>query len=268
MKHYLSDLIPRLKKYSASLDQSSFLIDKPWVVAENDNSYEKLIFRSDGRVHMSSDGNVTTGKWEYLSEAQSLLINYGDREILYRHQYLDKAVLALKKDGEIENGDYYLLANEQVIPDLKVEKYLNDKYQDRYLSENNIEVLALDNGNNLHIIDGGQRVLGPNDEEIKDGIYTSKFDKYLIKNGAIFSKFKKFKYDNITIWQKYSTPSLGDIVENISKETFLVKDKISNKYKLKIEDEIIIDVRNLIQDKIAISAVIFIALLLLLLTFS
>lgn len=86
MKYYLEDIIPRIKKYSTTLDQSAFLVDKPWVVSSgNSGQHEKLIFRRDGRVHLSSDGNVTDGHWEYLPEAQSLLIEYGNNKILYRH---------------------------------------------------------------------------------------------------------------------------------------------------------------------------------------
>jgi len=262
MKHYLSDLIPRLKKYSATLDQSAFLVDKPWVVADNDNSYEKLIFRSDGRVHLSTDGNVTTGEWEYLPEAQSLIINYGNREILYRHQYLDKAVLALKKDGKMKEGDYYLLANEQEIPDLKVKEYLNNKY----LSENNVKVLALDNGSNLYITDDGfiPKVSSPNGEEVKNGIYTTKDDKYHIKDGAVTSKFQKFKYNNITIWQKYSSPSSGDIVENISTGSHIVKDENGEKCKLEIKDNKVIKVKFLMGINIYEAVIIFVIVVLLL----
>lgn len=260
MKYYLSDIIPRLKKYSASLDQSSFLIDKPWVVAENDDSFEKLIFRSDGRVHLSHDGNVTTGKWEYLPEAQSLLINYGDREVLYRHQYLDKAVLALKKDGKMKEGDYYLLANEQEIPDLKVKKYLNNKY----LYENNIEVLELDNGDVLHITNDGftQKVSGPNGEIIPDGIYTKIDRKYLVKEGLVISKLKKNEYDNITIWQEGSIPRSGDIVENVSTGSFLVKTDLDN-YEVKIEGKKVIDVKNLSEAKLIIYTLSFILMFIL-----
>ena len=67
MTHHLRDLLPRLKKYSAELDQASFLVDKPWVVSHDKNApFQKLIFRRDGRVHLSNEGNLTDGKWEYL----------------------------------------------------------------------------------------------------------------------------------------------------------------------------------------------------------
>ena len=128
MKYYLTEIIPRLKKYSASLDQSALLVDKPWVVSSSEEAFEKLIFRSDGRVHLSRDGEVTDGKWEYLPEAQSLLIDYGNRKRLYRHQYLDEAVLALKIDSKISSDDdFYLLVDEKKVPDCNAKAYLENK---------------------------------------------------------------------------------------------------------------------------------------------
>ena len=129
MKYFLKDILSRLQKYSATLDQESFLVDKPWVVSYSDGKFEKLIFKRDGSVILSINGDVTIGKWEYFSEAQSLLIDYGDKKKLYKHQYLDEAVLALKIDGP-DRGDenYYMLANENVIHDYDALKYLERQY--------------------------------------------------------------------------------------------------------------------------------------------
>lgn len=131
MKYYLTDILPRIKKHSTTLDQTAFLVDKPWVVCEQDGGFQKIIFRRDGRVHLSNDGNVTDGTWEYLPEAQSMLIDYGNGvKKLYRHQFMDDAVLALKIDGRLSTNesDYFLLANEQIVDKLDVRKYLEDKY--------------------------------------------------------------------------------------------------------------------------------------------
>ncbi|MCC5943098.1 MAG: hypothetical protein JJU37_16250 [Balneolaceae bacterium] len=133
MKYYLKDILPRLKKHSASLDQSAFLVDKPWVVNNTDGKFEKLIFKRNGSVILSINGDVTIGKWEYLPEAQSLLIDYGNKKKLYRHQYLDEAVLALKIDGLDKNDDsYYLLANENVVKDHNAKRYLISRFKEPY----------------------------------------------------------------------------------------------------------------------------------------
>lgn len=148
MKYYLANIIPRLKKYSANLDQSAFLVDKPWVVStDNDTEYEKLIFRPDGRVHLSSNGNVSDGHWEYLPDAELLLIDYGNQKKLYRRQFLDEAILVLKIDTQSTTDNFFVLINENLIPDLNVDRYLKEKYL-----SNNLESLSdSPNADNNHI---------------------------------------------------------------------------------------------------------------------
>jgi hypothetical protein len=183
MKYYLSDIIPRIRKYSASLDQTAFLVDKPWVVCEEDGAYQKLIFRRDGRVHLSNDGNVTDGKWEYLPEAQSLLIDYNNgSKKLYRHSFLDEAVLALKIDGRqsATSSGYFLLANEQLIPDLNPKGYLEGKYINRRPS------------------DAFHEISSPAESQHK-------------KAGLKLYEYK----EGIKIWQKGRDPDVGDKVSDI-----------------------------------------------------
>lgn len=228
MKYYLSDLIPRLKKYSATLDQSSFLVDKPWVVSDNNSEYEKLIFRRDGRVHLSSDGNVKDGTWEYLPEAQSLLIDYGDQKKLYQHQYLDESVLALKLDGDRSNEDYFLLANENVIPDYDAKKYLKIKY----LKENNIKLLPLEDGREIFLKPeyNGDNLLNAqaeiNGQPVTDGVYTDKdqSNKIVVSSGKVSERKRRVNYsNNISVWQSSTLPVVGDKVEGISTGSFEIK---------------------------------------------
>jgi|SRR5690625_1316784 len=223
MKYFLSDIIPRLKKFSATLDQSAFLVDKPWVVSNGSGSLDKLIFRRDGRVHLSSDGSVRDGTWEYLPEAQSLLIDYGDIKKLYRHQYLDQAVLALKQDGFSSDDAYFLLANENVIPDCDAKKYLQSLMYNKY----NVITGLLENGKTLEVYRGdntsririGMDVTIDGDEP-KDGIYRSLQTgrAYKIKNGMIFKIIHPVDYQTkdgltITIEQSYGESiEVGDLV--------------------------------------------------------
>lgn len=135
MKYYLSNILPRLKKFSASLDQSALLVDKPWVVSSVDEEDEiprtTLIFRQDGRLHVSIEGEVHDGSWEFLPEANAVLIEQRDKKRLYKHAYLDEAVLALKKDTSSETDDFYVLADENRVPDGDVVGYLSEIYGNR-----------------------------------------------------------------------------------------------------------------------------------------
>lgn len=147
MKYYLSNILPRLKKFSASLDQSALLVDKPWVVSSVDEEDEgprtTLIFRQDGRLHVSIEGEVHDGSWEYLPEAQAMLIKQRGETHFYKHAYMDEAVLVLKKDTSNKTGDYYLLADENRVPDGDVVGYLIERHRQRLQSEG-AEVEAVD----------------------------------------------------------------------------------------------------------------------------
>jgi len=229
MRHYLSEIIPRLRKFSLSLDQYSFLIDKPWVVVDNEESFEKLIFRKDGRIHLSINGEVTTGKWEYLSEAKSLLIDYGDRKVLYRHQFMDEAVLALKKDGHKSKDSYYLLANELKIPELNVQKYLKNRYSsNRLKTSDDIATIELDGGKRITLSkteNDKVKVWDDNNLPVSDGIYTAneREKKYKVENGFIVETYHRHNYENITIWQADSYPKIGDIVDEQKNEKLKIK---------------------------------------------
>jgi hypothetical protein len=77
MKTYLKSFVKQLKNYSESLDKISILIEKPWAMIDEELEMQKLIFRKNKDLLMSKNGKVTLGKWDYLAEAKSLLIDRG-----------------------------------------------------------------------------------------------------------------------------------------------------------------------------------------------
>ena len=126
MKQYVLNLIPRLKEFSASLDKNELFVEMPWVLVDDELNQQKYIFKRDGELIMSLNGQVTIGKWEYLSAAKSLLIDRVQDKILLNQSYIDPGVMVLKKDG-LTDG-YIFLANELVISDLNVAHYLRNLY--------------------------------------------------------------------------------------------------------------------------------------------
>lgn len=122
MKLYIQELANRLSQFSEKLDNSTLLINKPWVHIDNLSNYHKYIFKRNGELVMSLNGQAKIGKWEYISSAKSILIDRIDDKILLNLFYFDPAVLILKIDGI--NKNLFILANETLIPDLDVKKYL------------------------------------------------------------------------------------------------------------------------------------------------
>ncbi len=138
MTEYFKNILPRLTQYSDSLNHKEAFVDKPWVYVDENQNKEQYIFRRDGQLIMSLNGNVQYGKWDFIAPANSLLIDRGVDSVLYNHGFFDKAVMILKVDGFKQQP--WMLANEKEIPDLNVEDYLKEKLIEKLqLQKRNIE---------------------------------------------------------------------------------------------------------------------------------
>jgi len=166
MKTYILDIIPKIQRYSKKLDNLTVLLNKHWVVLNEETlSKSVLIFREkDNQLLISNDGKIEKGSWEYLGN-NSLLIDRNDGSYLFKHGFIDDYVLALKVDGKEE---YALLVNEhwfekQLKSLDKILSFLNDKYveqknlktisiPDRIINSDEIDFNSI-NGFNLRIDD-------------------------------------------------------------------------------------------------------------------
>ena len=130
MKTYISQIIPKLKKYSKSLDDSALLINSHWVVLDEINSSKRVfIFRPQNELLDSTNGKVTKGTWELLGDNR-IIINLNGESFLFKNGFLDKNVCALKLDG---SDHYFVLCNEhESLKELNTieaaEEFLVNKY--------------------------------------------------------------------------------------------------------------------------------------------
>lgn len=109
MKTYLSDIIPKIQRFSKKLDDTSNLTNQHWVIVDDlMNSKSIYIFRSNNQLLISQNGKVEKAKWEYLGN-NSLLIDKKDSSLLFKHGFMDENILALKIDSKEE---YAFLVNE------------------------------------------------------------------------------------------------------------------------------------------------------------
>ncbi|MEO0133035.1 MAG: hypothetical protein ABIK73_08925 [candidate division WOR-3 bacterium] len=221
MKLYLQDIINRLAQFSEKLDNTTLFIDKPWVLIDSNSDYHKYIFKRNGELVMSLNGQVQVGKWEYLTAAKSILIDRIKDKVLLNQSFFDSAVMVLKIDGS--NNQLFVLANETIIPDLDVKKYLQSLTYRKF----NVITGRLENGKTLEIYRGNinsQPQIGMkatiDGEEPQDGKYKSMDTGryYEIRNGKVFRITQPFKYlttdgISLTIEQTYANSiSVGDLV--------------------------------------------------------
>ena len=220
MKIYLENLLPRLKEYSLSLDKQEVFVDKPWVIIDKENNKQTYIFQRNGNIIMSLNGQVTVGKWEYISAAKSLLIDRIQDKILLNQNFIDPAIMVLKMDGLKDEN--FILANVDLIPDLDILNYLKELYY----RKNRIEIRRSEKGellefnrknslytsflNTLVTIEG---------EPVKDGRYELEESnkKYILEDGYVvkilISYLYRIKKGNILIeQQEFMGPTIGDTV--------------------------------------------------------
>jgi len=126
MKEYLKSWLPKIKNYSLELDKLSKLYNQPLVLVNEVSDFIKIIFQEKGKLIVSKNGVVSDGDYELLSVANSILLHINGEKRLYNHQFIDNALMILKLDGF--SNDFFILANQNLIPDLDIESYLNVKY--------------------------------------------------------------------------------------------------------------------------------------------
>jgi len=194
MKDYINNLIPRLRGFSASLDKKELFIEMPWVVVDNDLNQQKFIFRRDGELIMSLNGQVTIGKWEYLSAAQCLLIDRIKDKVLLNQEFIDPALMILKKDGFKDEN--FIMVNERLIPDLNVFNYLKRLYDHKF----KISTVQLNDGRILEISDYqgyvNSNLVSINGDQIDDCelVKANNFIKYLIRDSRLMSVYYMIQY--------------------------------------------------------------------------
>lgn len=200
LESYTKDII----RYSLSLSKTNILIEKPWTLIDEDNEIQKLIFKKNNELILSKNGQVIIGKWDYFPDAKSLLIDRGSDKILCNETYIDDAVMILKLDGT--NNKYFSLANENLIPDLDVLKYLNDIRKTKLsiveyclVDGRKLEIISNQYAYNLIQLETKVSISGV-DENIEDGIYKLKDVQLqiLVNDSKIEKVFyeKKYKINN------------------------------------------------------------------------
>ena len=109
MQTFISDLIPKIQRFSQKSDDLTLLTNQHWVVIEEIDQHKNVyIFRKNNELLISSNGIVEKGRWEYLGN-NSLLIDKKDKSYLFKHGFFDENILALKIDGK---NEYAFLINE------------------------------------------------------------------------------------------------------------------------------------------------------------
>ncbi|MCL2098585.1 MAG: hypothetical protein FWH23_07515 [Bacteroidales bacterium] len=198
MKIYLKSVVRQLQRFSASLDKTSILIEKPWAMIDEEFEMQKLIFRKNKELVLSKNGQVQMGKWDYFPEAKSLLIDRGADKILCNEAFIDSGVMILRLDGT--DNRFFMLANENIVPDLDANKYLKKlRYQRLNIKEKMLvdgKILEIQREEKWQLPKVGNPVT-IDAELIEDGMYQlSEREYFEIKKSVIYKILTETKYTN------------------------------------------------------------------------
>ena len=202
MKLYINNIVNQLQRYNATLARTSLFIDKPWALIDDEFELQKLIFKENKELILSKNGQVQIGKWDYFPQAKSLLIDRNSDKILCNEAFINEGVLILKLDGT--NNRFFILANENLIPDLDVKEYLKKL---RYKKLNIIEISLFD-GSILEV----ERPI-EQQESMKVGNYITveseilNDGKYQLSKNNQFLEIANSKIKKILTEKTYSNPN-------------------------------------------------------------
>ena len=83
MIEYLKNILPKVKEFSKEIDTLSKLYNQPWVIITEKENFIKLIFQDSDKLIVSINGIVSNGRWELLSTANSILLEFHNQKRLY-----------------------------------------------------------------------------------------------------------------------------------------------------------------------------------------
>jgi len=132
MRTFISNIIPKLQKFSKKLDNTSALTTTKWVSLNEEGDKKVVYIFSDNEntLRISENGRIKKGKWFYLGD-NYIELEVDNEPMLFKHAFLDEQLLALKLDGTEE---YALLIKEPSYDSyLNTVQKLNSFLEDTYL---------------------------------------------------------------------------------------------------------------------------------------
>jgi hypothetical protein len=197
---YISDIIPKIQKFSQKIENLNLLMNHIWVeINDIDNKKVVYIFRKNNELLISENGLVMKAKWELLGN-NSLLIDQKGKSYLFKHGFFDENILALKIDS---SNEYALFVNES--------KFNIELNSSTNVIDFLVKMYITPSIKNNNIIQSNQYSYTPKDIELKEKHFPPKH--LMIKKDESYSLF-------------------GTIVEN-----FIIKFEDGLKEEIFIEDK-------------------------------
>lgn len=118
--NYLSNIIPRLKKFAQKIEIKDALVDKVWVIY-GDNDLIEYEFERSGEITVTKNGNSFDGSWKILGSGR-LKIKTDFTNNTLEYDFSVPGILVMKITG-MQNTPF-LLFDPKIVKHGDLENYL------------------------------------------------------------------------------------------------------------------------------------------------
>ena len=137
MINYIQELLPKLKRYSASLNQKALFLNYSWVQLGNTTARTLFIFREkNGELLIVNNGDMKSHKWEHLTHQNAIIFDIDGNKSMFQLGFIDDDVLILVKDG---TSEFLVLVNETKLQEQSL-KGLSERLTQKYISNSESKV--------------------------------------------------------------------------------------------------------------------------------
>lgn len=102
MKTFLFEIPRLLRVKSKELDVIASLINRSWMVFNDEGIKQVFVFLEGGKVLVSTNGSVSYSQWSYYVVNQALVISSDNKGLMFHPAFVDDKVFALQLDGTKE----------------------------------------------------------------------------------------------------------------------------------------------------------------------
>ncbi len=121
MEEYIKKIIPNIRQSGTSLSYKEKFTNKIWYQINQNNDLVEYMFKKNGVLVISTNGNVKKGIWELLS-SKKLLFENSSGSFQLDHLFFDENIMILLKRGKVE--EMLILVDTEVIKDKNPLNYL------------------------------------------------------------------------------------------------------------------------------------------------
>jgi len=191
--NYLTELLVKTGLVKNMAVSKLGLTNRSWITISPDSNIEKMIFRKNDQLLVLVDGDFVKGKWEFLAQDNSILLEFGDTIELFTCSIIKSDVLCLL--NQKNKGIQFLVGRDRLVK-LNLDKFLKELLYEKL----EIRTSLLNNDQKLEILNvsesskvglTGKEVL-INLQPVNDGIYYRKDGtfKFVIKDSKISNIIK------------------------------------------------------------------------------